>query len=100
GLGELEWRSGRREDAIRTLVDFLVLDPTHVEALTRLGSWLAGSGRYAQAETALRRALRLDPDHPGARSELDRIGAATAARAAVRTSPAAVGAEAFAPEHG
>ena len=77
GLAELQWRTGRREQAIGTLVDCLVLDPTHVGALVRLGSWLEESNMSpGQASTAYRRAVRLDPEHPVAREGLDRLGGA------------------------
>jgi Flp pilus assembly protein TadD len=58
---------GTAQEAVRSLVDFLALDPTHVEALVRLGIWLGELGRPEQAEGSLRRALRLDPEHAGAR---------------------------------
>ncbi|MEJ2501706.1 MAG: tetratricopeptide repeat protein [Gemmatimonadota bacterium] len=73
GLAELAWRSGRRQEALRTLVAFLELDPTDVDALVRLGAWLGELGRQEQAERALERALTLDPEHAGALREIERI---------------------------
>lgn len=63
GLAELEWRVGRRGEAVGALVDLLTVDPTAVEALVRLGSALSELGRTEQAERAFRRALVLEPGH-------------------------------------
>jgi cellulose synthase operon protein C len=73
GLAELMWRQGRTQEALRVLVDFLALDGNHVMALVRLGTWLGEAGRADQGGIALRRALRLDPDHEEARAALARL---------------------------
>jgi cellulose synthase operon protein C len=73
GLADLLWRDGRDRDALQTLIDFLALDPTDAEALVRMGRSLFGAGRVEQAETALLRALRYQPDHQAATAELRRI---------------------------
>lgn len=72
-LAEVEWRAGDGQEAIRTLVDFLALDPMHVEGLVRLGTWLGEMSRPDQGTRLLRRALTLEPDHELARRELDRL---------------------------
>jgi cellulose synthase operon protein C len=73
GLADLLWRDGRGRDALQTLVDYLALDPTDVEALVRMGRWLLEGGRRDQAESALLRALRFQPDHEAAAAELRRV---------------------------
>ena len=73
GLAELRWRAGRHDDALGTLVAFLQLDPGHVEALVRLGTWLYETGRADQAVRALERARRLDPSNARVDDELMRV---------------------------
>jgi tetratricopeptide (TPR) repeat protein len=73
GLAELQWRGGWSQEAIRSLVDLLALDPTRVEALVRLGTWLGELGRVEHAVRSLERALELEPGHAGARRELGRL---------------------------
>jgi len=69
-LAEAYRRQGDRESAVRTLVDLLGVDPYHLDGLTRLGVLLYETGRRAQAAVALRRVLRIDPDHAGALAAL------------------------------
>jgi cellulose synthase operon protein C len=73
GLASLCWDADRREEALAVLVDFLAVDPTHVDGLVHLGSWLEEMERPDQAAAALRRALRFDPDHDQARDRLTRL---------------------------
>jgi cellulose synthase operon protein C len=73
GLAELIWPQGRTQEALRVLVDFLALDGSHVMALVRLGTWLGEAGRAEQGAVALRRALRLEPQHDEARAALARL---------------------------
>jgi Flp pilus assembly protein TadD len=73
GLAELQWRSGKSQEAVRSLVDLLALDATRVEALVRLGIWLGELGRVEHGIRSLERALSLEPDHPDARQELVRL---------------------------
>lgn len=73
GLADLLWRSGRQDEAIRTTVTFLELDPDHVEGLVRLGTWLYETGRGEQALRALERARRLEPTNARVDDELMRV---------------------------
>jgi tetratricopeptide (TPR) repeat protein len=73
GLADLEWEAGRRDAAIRILVDLLSLDPGHVESLVRLGVWLAQLGRWDASRRALQRALTLAPDDPDAQRQLSEL---------------------------
>ena len=75
-LAMAEWRSGKAQDAVRSLVQFLDLDPTHVAALVQLGTWLGELGRVEQALRSLHRALSLDAGNAEARRELERLSAA------------------------
>ena len=73
GLAELRWLDDRKDEALRTLIAFLALDPGHVDGLVRLGAWLHDMGRPRQAARALDRALHLEPTDRRARQILDRI---------------------------
>jgi tetratricopeptide (TPR) repeat protein len=73
GLADLEWEDGRPDAAVRLLVDLLALDPVHVEALVRLGVWMAQLSRWDEARRALERALSLAPDDPDVRRQLSAL---------------------------
>ncbi len=73
-LAGLQRRRGAHEAAIATLADLLYADPYHLDALQRLGEYLAGVGRFPDAATALGRVLAFDPGNERARAALEDLG--------------------------
>ena len=69
---ELE-REGRLEAALELTRELTREAPEQAEGFARHGALLARLGRLDEAEAALRTALRLEPDHEGARRELARL---------------------------
>lgn len=59
-----------KEQALR---DSIRLDPGRAEAFNHLGNTLRSQGRLQEAELMLRRALELDPSHPAAAYNLQRL---------------------------
>jgi tetratricopeptide (TPR) repeat protein len=66
-LGELLRREGRSAEAVRLMVDFLLVEPYALEALALLGRALADERRHLDAVTAFTRVLKFVPDHAVAR---------------------------------
>jgi tetratricopeptide (TPR) repeat protein len=49
------------------------LEPGEPDTWWKLGGYQASQGRYAEAEVNLRRALAVDPNHRGARDDLEKV---------------------------
>jgi tetratricopeptide (TPR) repeat protein len=56
-------RTGRARDAVNLLADYLVNDPSDLDALFGLSQALVDDGRLEQALVALERLSAFDPDH-------------------------------------
>ncbi|MBA3889353.1 MAG: tetratricopeptide repeat protein [Gemmatimonadaceae bacterium] len=65
-LAVLRRRTYRPADALSLLVELLVRDPYHLEALVALGETLLQLGQRRDAATAFARVLRFNPDHAAA----------------------------------
>jgi TolB-like protein len=63
---------GRWDDAIGKTQAAVVRDPLHTYALLNLGTAFHGAGRFAEAERAYRRLIRLSPDFVWARYYLSK----------------------------
>src|SRR5262245_5654658 len=66
-------RAGRLDEAIRSYIAALTLDPDHADALCNLAGLLLKRGSAEQAERCYRRTLAAAPAHAVARSELERL---------------------------
>src|SRR5262245_42257377 len=66
-------RAGRLDEAIRSYIAALTLDPGHADALCNLAALLLKRGSPEQAERCYRRALAAAPGHAVARGELERL---------------------------
>ncbi len=73
GLGLSTLASGLWDRARDALLVVVQAQPERVESWFHLGRAYAELGDLAQSETALRRALQLDPQHAGAVKLLDRV---------------------------
>jgi predicted TPR repeat methyltransferase len=71
-LADLEADRGDVQAGIGVLADLLVLDPYHLDALSRLGDLLLDAQRPDDAARAYRRVLRFDGSHDGAVAGLAR----------------------------
>ena len=69
-LGYLRFRQEKFDEALNVLSRAAKLDPRNPEIENYLGLTLAHKGLRAQAETALRKALQLDPNYGGAHNNL------------------------------
>ena len=59
-----EAKISQRQEAVRTLLDFLELDPGDMEVLGRLEHWLRELGRHADADRVRQRLKALEPELP------------------------------------
>ena len=69
-LGHLQFLQGKYDDALDTLGRAAKIDPQNAEIQNYLGVTLAQKGLRAQAETALRKAVQIDPDYGPAHNNL------------------------------
>ena len=69
-LGHLEFLQGKYDEALDTLSRAANLDPQNPQIQNYLGVALAQKGLRAQAETALRKAIQLDPNYGDAHNNL------------------------------
>jgi tetratricopeptide (TPR) repeat protein len=69
-LGRLEFLREKYDDALDALSRAAKLDPRNPEIENYLGVTLGHKGLRAQAETALRKAIQLDPDYGAAHNNL------------------------------
>jgi tetratricopeptide (TPR) repeat protein len=69
-LGHLQFLQGKYDDALNTLSNAAKLDPLNPEIQNYLGVTLAQKGLRAQAETALRKAVQIDPNYGPAHNNL------------------------------
>ncbi|HIG17530.1 MAG TPA: tetratricopeptide repeat protein, partial [Candidatus Handelsmanbacteria bacterium] len=73
GLGRMYLRLSRYVEATKVFRKSTRLDSTSAPAWNGLGQALAGSGEYAEAETHLQHALRLNPAYPEAHYNLSSV---------------------------
>jgi tetratricopeptide (TPR) repeat protein len=71
--GWVRYRQGRVEEA-RELLELAALRSGRAETYERLGDACFALGLWRRARGAWRRALELEPDRPGPRRKLKRIG--------------------------
>ena len=64
GLGRVYLRLSRYAEAVESFGRATGLDSTSAAARNGMGQALAGSGQYAEAETLLLQAIRLNPAYP------------------------------------
>ena len=76
GLGILEEKQGRLEEAINDYSRSIDLQPTS-DGCVRLGHALAAAGRITEAREAYAQALRITPELPEAVQALDRLSGGT-----------------------
>jgi Flp pilus assembly protein TadD len=69
-LGYLKFRQEKYDDALDALSRAAKLDPRNPEIENYLGVTLGHKGLRAQAETALRKAIQLDPNYGSAHNNL------------------------------
>jgi tetratricopeptide (TPR) repeat protein len=69
-LGYLKFRQGKYDDALNALSRAAKLAPRNPEIQNYLGVTLSHKGLRTQAETALRKAIELDPDYAAAHNNL------------------------------
>ena len=72
-LGYLKFRQEKFDEALDILSRAAKLDPRNPEIQNYLGVTLSHKGLRAQAETALRRAIELNPDYAAAHNNLAAI---------------------------
>jgi tetratricopeptide (TPR) repeat protein len=65
-LAALRRRLKRPAEAMAILIELLLRDPYHLDALTSLGETLFDTGQHDDAAVAFARVLRFDPEHVGA----------------------------------
>jgi tetratricopeptide (TPR) repeat protein len=70
-LGALLWAQNRAQEAGPHFQKATLLDPAHVEAHNNFGVWNANYGDMAVAAEMFRATLRLNPQHPTAKANLD-----------------------------
>jgi tetratricopeptide (TPR) repeat protein len=68
---------GRHDEAIEALEKAAEVSPYDKEVFNRLGVAYARAGRLDEAHRSWLKTLEIDPDHPGARHNLDRLEAAS-----------------------
>jgi Flp pilus assembly protein TadD len=76
--------SGDCESAIREYQTVVTMQPRHRDGYTNLGICLARIGRLAEAESALRRALEIDPTFPRGYTNLGALALTMGEHAAAR----------------
>ncbi|SPE60314.1 Tetratricopeptide TPR_2 repeat protein [Verrucomicrobia bacterium] len=69
-LGQLRFRQEKYQDALDTLTRAAKLDPQNAEIQNYLGVTLSQMGMRGPAETALRKAIQLEPGYGGAHHNL------------------------------
>src|SRR4029077_2638436 len=69
-LGNLKFRQGKYDDALDALGRAAKLDPQNPEIQNYLGLTLSEKGLRGPAETALRKAIQLQPDYASAHNNL------------------------------
>ena len=69
-LGRVQFAEAKYDEALDTLSRAAKLDPQNPDIENYLGVTLAQKGLRAQAETALRRAVQLDPNYGAAHNNL------------------------------
>ena len=74
-LGYAYQLSGNLDEAVKTYRLALSKDPSLGSAWINLGTALAAQKKYNEAETALKKALELDPSDPRAKANLDELRA-------------------------
>ncbi len=75
-LGMVKARSGDLPAARKCFEHAVAIDPDHVEATFNLGNVCLQMGEKARAVDLYRRTLELSPTHAGAKTMLERLGAA------------------------
>jgi Flp pilus assembly protein TadD len=69
-LGYLKFQQGKYDDALDSLSRAAKLDPQNPEIQNYLGVTLSHKGLRVQAETALRKAIQIDPNYAAAQNNL------------------------------
>jgi tetratricopeptide (TPR) repeat protein len=72
-LGQALQMQGHLDQAEREYITATELEPDEPDTWWKLGGYQASQGRYAEAELNLRRALAVDPNHQGARDDLEKV---------------------------
>lgn len=86
GLAQAEAHTGNLPEAGQCLDHALELQPNSAEALNDRGCLFQMEGNFVDAERFFRRALSIDPEHEGARLNLNRVNSSQGVRKTTKES--------------